>query len=143
MNKIRDDPNFRGAFGRSFFKTLYDQQISPDNTRNRICKEPFMTVPIIIYTKKDFYLLDKINEKIEFLKASGLIDFWHYQEVKKGAMFEAEFKGPRTLKIEHLLGCFQILLYGCFISLIILALEFLLSVIFESTKYGLKFKYSI
>lgn len=133
MEKIRNEPTFKGAFGRSLFKTLYDHQISPNNTRNKILKETFLTVPIVIYTKKEFYLLDELNKKIELLKSSGLIDYWHNQEVNKGALTEHNLGGPRILRIGELLGCFQILLSGCLIGLVIFVLEFFISIIMDES----------
>lgn len=123
IDKIRDDPTFKGAFGRSLLKTLYDHQLSPNNTRNKICKEVFLNVPVVIYTRKDFYLLDRINEKIEFLKAGGLIEHWHQLEVAKGALMAKNLKIPQTFRIDELLSCFKILLLGCFVGLVFFIFE--------------------
>lgn len=82
-----------------------------------------MTVPVIIYTKKDFYLLDQLNDKIETLKAAGLIDFWFDQDIDKRLLTSKKTDGPMILTVDKLLGSFQILLAGCFISFIVFVIE--------------------
>lgn len=84
-----------------------------------------MTVPIIIYTKKNFYILDKLNEKIEALKAAGLIDFWFYEDFDTRKLTVQEDDGLRVLTIAQLLGSFQILLAGCLVGLAAFCFEIL------------------
>lgn len=88
-----------------------------------ICRETVMTIPLVIYTKKDFYLLDALNEKIEFLKASGLIRFWQYQDVDKALLMGTESRAPKVITINELLGGFKILLAGACLSLISFVIE--------------------
>lgn len=128
IDRIGSDPNFKGAYGQSLIRILYFDQISPNRKKGRfkICKEIFLTIPVVIYTKKNFYLLDALNEKIDILKASGLIDFWHFQDIDERLLNVKETRDPKVLTINHLSGCFQILFLGYFASFVVFAFELLL-----------------
>lgn len=86
-------------------------------SRYEICKEFVTTIPVVIYTKKDFYLLNALDEKIRLLKAAGLIDFWNFQDVDKRFLNDPDPKTPKTLQLHHLFGCFQILIAGWLVGL--------------------------
>lgn len=77
----------------------------------------------MIYTKKDFYLIDALNEKIEILKASGLIEFWQFQDVDQELLKGKESHEPKVLTVEHLIGCFEIWLTSCLTSFVVLIIE--------------------
>lgn len=92
-------------------------------SRQKYCKEKFQTVPVVIYSIKDFYLLDALNRKIEMLKNTGLIDFWHFQDIDERFLYAKASKRPRVMRLRNLLGCFHILGAGCVISLIVFFIE--------------------
>jgi hypothetical protein len=79
----------------------------------------------VIYTKKNFFLLDAMNEKIEQLKAAGLIEFWLFQEIDKNIINVKEAVQPKVLSLQHLSGCFQILLFGLVFSAVVFMIELL------------------
>ena len=81
LKSIQTDPGFKAAWPRSLDVILYDNQMSSVENRLKVCKELLMTYPAVIYTKKNFYLLESINEKLNLLNAAGLIEFWHFQVV--------------------------------------------------------------
>lgn len=103
--------------------TLYANQISKKEFRFTVCKEAFMTVPVVMYTLKNFFLLDVFNEKIEIFNAAGLIDHWGAQEVDKRFLKLSEVSDIRVLSLEDFVGCFQVLLIGFIISFITFLLE--------------------
>lgn len=123
LKEIRRDPFFKGAVVRSAATTLYINQNSPKEDRFKICKEIMMTIPIVMYTKKDFYLLDAINLKIHHLKAAGLVEFWHSQSINVGLLNVKNSNQPKVFSLEKLQGCFTILFYGSFLSLIVFLIE--------------------
>lgn len=82
-----------------------------------------MTVPIVIYAKKHFYLIQALNEKIESLKVAGLIEYWYSSQFLKE--LTKEQKSPEVLTMRHLSGCFQIWVAGCLISSVLLGVEFI------------------
>lgn len=126
MNQIRSDSTFKGAMGRPLMKVVYLNQMSSKENRNRICKDVFMTISIVIFTKKDFYLLDELNHQIGMFQASGLIDFWHNQDINRGIVDENDSKIPTVLTLRQMMCSFQILLIGLFVSLVVHIIEFFL-----------------
>lgn len=115
--RIQSDPSFKAAYPQSLLKTLYDNQPKSKTSGYKYCKEVYITVPVVIYARLDFYLLDAINEKIEVLKSSGLIDYWHYRSVqyfKTNTVIK-----PRVLKVNQLSGCFYFVIFGNVVSFLI------------------------
>lgn len=129
MKKINSDPTFKGAMGRPLMKVIYLNQMSPKENRNHICKDVFMTISVVIFTKKDFYLLDKINNEIGKFQASGLIDFWHNQNVNR-EVEDKDKRYPTVLKLTQLLSCFQLLFVGFLVSFLIFISEIFLKLPF-------------
>jgi hypothetical protein len=80
-----------------------------------------MTVPIVTYARKHFYLIQAINERIESLKGSGLIEYWYSLQFLK--VFTKEQKSPEILTLHHLSGSFEIWAGGCAVSFVIFAIE--------------------
>lgn len=66
--------------------------------------------------RKDFYLLDELNDIIVILKAAGLIDFWYLQNIDMMNNNLKESASPKILTLRKLLGCFGILFFGCIIG---------------------------
>lgn len=102
-------------------------------------KEIFVTIPIVLYTQKDFYLLNAINTQIMNLKAAGFIDFWHKQDIDKRKSNVKKSKQPKVLTMNQLLGCFQLMFGGCVMSFIV----FLTELVSLKLSFGLKLKKSI
>lgn len=122
-SRVKNDPTFKGAFARSLRMVLYENKISPKSSQKKICKEVFMILPVVIYTRKNFFLLHSLNRKLEFLKQAGLIDHWQIRYANEEALNYKEQRYPRVLELHHLQGCFHVLLFGCFVSFIFFMLE--------------------
>lgn len=127
LEKIQSDPFFKGAYGQSLLYILHLNQLTPTNLRYKICKDVFLTIPVVIYAKKNFYLLDALNEKIDLMKAAGLIEFWSYQDVDKGFLNIKDSRQPKVLTTRHFIGCFHILVFGYIASFLIFVLEISIS----------------
>lgn len=84
-------------------------------TNVQICRENFMSIPIVIYTRKNFYLLKAMNQKIETLNAAGLIEYWYYLSFLQD-FSNREVDPPKILTFDHLSGCFEIWAGGCLVS---------------------------
>lgn len=125
LNHIRTDPYYKGVYANSLFKALYLNQVSPKDSRYNICKEPYSTYPIVIYAKKNFYLIDALNEKISLMQAAGLIEFWYYQDLDIRYLVTTFTEPLKTLTMKHLGGCFQILFFGLALSFLAFILELL------------------
>lgn len=81
-----------------------------------------MMLPIVIYTKKDFFLVNEIDNEIEIFKSAGLIEFWDFKS--NDHKVTGSMLNPLTL--DHLNGSFQILLIGSVVSLIVFVMELLI-----------------
>jgi hypothetical protein len=102
--KISTDSSFNGAIVRSF-------ALAPPNLL--ICKEAYSFIPLIILTRKNFYLLDSINDKIEMLKTSGIINYWYFKPLKKKILAN---NSPKVLNLQSFIGSFQLFVFGHFLS---------------------------
>lgn len=91
--------------------TLYEDLKNNEKYHHQICQEPLMMISEVIYTRKDFYLLDEINNGIEDVKNSGLYDYWEEKSLKKSKA-RVNQKVSKILNLEHLKGTFGILLVG-------------------------------
>ena len=79
-----------------------------------------MSISIVMYTQKNFYLTEALNEKISLFQAAGLIQYWHIYERKN---FIDGSNPPKILTFHQLLGAFQILSFGCGISALVFIAE--------------------
>lgn len=127
LKKIRSDSTFKGALGRPLTRVLYTNRLSPKSARNVVCNEILMTIPVAIFTKKDFFLLEAFNEKIQNLKAAGLIEFWDFRKSEDKFSSKSDLRKPKVLNLNHLEGSFLILLVGTFISFVVFVIEILFS----------------
>lgn len=123
LERIRSDQSFKGVYGISYIRLLYFNQNVSEELRHKICKEVFSMMPVVIYTQKDFYLLDAINSKIHLLQAAGLNNFWRSQDINFEKLNEKPSKHPKVLTMNHLMGCFHILLFGNSLGFVALILE--------------------
>jgi hypothetical protein len=88
----------------------------PDKIISLLCKEIFMSFPVVLYVPKNFYLKDALDNKIEILQAAGLIDHWHSQIIDPRFMKIRESNEPKGIKLETLSGCFYTWILSCTIS---------------------------
>lgn len=123
--KIRDNPSFKGTFGLTLTQLRYFNVVFSKSSPVRVCKDVVATTPIVVYTTKDFYLVQSLNEKIDFLKSAGLIEFWRSQYFDND-QGKADFsRQPRVLNFVRLKGIFNIWMAGNAVSLIALVVEIL------------------
>jgi hypothetical protein len=122
VKKIADDPTYKAAYGSSLSVALYHNE--KKKTLNfKICKEVFLTIPMVMYTVKDFYLLEAMNEKIENLKSAGLVNFWLSQDIDEKISKVKAVIYPKVLTFVHLKGTFYILFIGFSVSFVVFVLE--------------------
>lgn len=122
MNQVRD-PNFKGAFLSGLNEVLIDDKNK--KVTSSICKERVMVMSIVMYYRKNYFLVPAVNKVIGHLKSSGLIDHIHYKYIEKRLMKKVTQKVPKEINLSQMLGCFQLLIGGCFISFFCLILEIL------------------
>lgn len=91
-----------------------------------MCKEVFMTIPVVLYTLKDFYLLDSLDEKIEQMKSAGLFEKLNLDIIKKNLVKNDVEMFPKVLNVNNLLGSFQLLCLGFCLASLVFGLEILM-----------------
>lgn len=138
-NKSRDSA-FKGVFLRSLTGALYSNQLTYNTSVNLICKEKFMVFPVVIYTRKGFYLLNILNKKIIHLQAAGLIEYWHSEIIDERYLKIEESKEPKPIQVRHLSGGFSIWLIGCLIAFCAFVCEILYAkIISRALKFDMLF----
>ena len=83
-----------------------------------------MTMSVVIYLKKNSYLVNAINDKIGSLRAAGLIDYWYSLSFTNN-LNRKHAKPRKVLSWDHLSGCFEIWAGGCLISSLTFVTEFI------------------
>lgn len=118
------------AGGKNAILNTHSNLLYQYNIRNitnfQICRERYVGIPIVMYAKKNFYLLPTINDKIELLRGAGLIEYWHSLSFIEKSLNQ-QSNTPKILTMGHLSGCFIIWIGGCFISCFAFIFEFIIS----------------
>jgi hypothetical protein len=89
----------------------------------KICKEHLVTVNVVFYYTKNFFLRTKLDMHIGSLVSAGLIEHWKskYDNMR---FWNYQTKiGPRVLSVDHLIGSFYILGFGYLCATIVLLIE--------------------
>jgi hypothetical protein len=94
----------------------------------KVCREELMTVNIVMYFQKNFYLREAIDQKLSELNSNGILQHF-IQKYSDERFNNIKFiqLGPRKLNMQHLFGIFNILLIGLAIALIIFTMEVFVS----------------
>ncbi|CRK90114.1 CLUMA_CG003832, isoform A [Clunio marinus] len=126
LKEIRTNPNFKAAYADALLQRYLNFKNS--NESQHICKEAFATnLPVVIYSLRDFYLLNALNEKILEMIKAGLIDQWKRESFRQGVLNVQESIEPKVLTVDDLEGSFLILIFGCLLgSIAFLCEKFLL-----------------
>lgn len=132
--EISTNPEFKGALFKSYTGTLYYNQMHFNQTQYVMCKEIYMTFPVVLYFPKDFYLTGAINKKIAFLQAAGLIDYWHSEIIDERYMKVIESNEPKGIKFQYLSGCFWIWFISCLIAVLTFFGEIFYEKLFENRR---------
>lgn len=79
---------------------------------HKTCREKLRSENLVLYFQKNFYLKQKINEKMNIFIQSGLINYWikKHMTIRK---FRPRDQGPQALSTDHLAGVFDIYLMLC------------------------------
>lgn len=120
------DTNFKGSLLHT--ASLIDYKNGLENrTKSIFCKEYLMTVAMVAYLRKNFYLTDIVNEKIGIFHAAGLIGFWDRRSktaIERHATVSDEQK---PITFNNLEGMFVVYLYACGASIMCWLAEIILN----------------
>lgn len=111
--------SFKGALITTLSGIATVNEKNENNFTFKICKESFVTLPNVMYFRKNFFLVDSINEVVMYLQSSGLIEYWHFNNIGR-KLFNTKTDGdgePRIMTVDDLIGCFQLWGCGCIISM--------------------------
>lgn len=90
----------------------------------KVCKEKFVTLNIVMYFPKGFFLKNAIDKKLSELAASGILQFWINNYVdKKYLNFESPELEPQILQIQHLIGVFNVIFIMMGFAIVIFFIE--------------------
>lgn len=118
------DESVKSAFMTSTTDIIYRNQQHYKEFVLTVCKEQVLTVNIVMYFPKNFYLRDAIDRRIRFLSTSGLLQFWtqKYADPKFINIKNVQ-TGPRRLNVQHLFGVLNIWAIGLAVALFVFLLE--------------------
>lgn len=105
----------------------------------KVCKEKLLTVNIVMYFPKNFFMREAINRKLSELEASGLLEqlTQSYADPRFINIKATQSTGPQRLNVHHLFGVINIWAIGLAISLLIFVLE----IFIQTLKRALKLKF--
>ncbi|KAL7036921.1 hypothetical protein ACKWTF_008996 [Chironomus riparius] len=88
----------------------------------KICKESYITINIVMYYYKNFFLKSAIDEALRRILAHGFMEYWS-KEFDETDRWKIKNKKPIVLTSEHLSGAFNILIIGYFVAVLVLFVE--------------------
>lgn len=118
------DPSLKIALIATTPFVHHINQHTDQNTTLTTCKQQLLTIPIVLYFRKNHYLVKEVNEKISMINAAGLSEYWtkiHLEKtLRNGLKNKREL---RKLNLHHLFGSIQIWIGGCIIGLVTFVVE--------------------
>lgn len=118
------DASFKGGLVLALLEVIYLNQKNYKNHTFNVLKEYLLDVQIVNYCPKNFYLVEPMNGKIGILKASGLVQLWMERYIDRSYIkIKQQQSGLRVMKVQQLLGGFQILLIGSTIATFAFGIE--------------------
>ncbi|CAO1407675.1 unnamed protein product [Diamesa serratosioi] len=115
------DPSFKGAITSDQMNIAYYNKLNHRNNTLNACKEYVINPPLVFYFTKNFYLVETFSLLTKSLKEAGVIDIWYSKYVEtKFLDFKKPKQGPQKLSFNHLLGGFQMYLFGILISTLLM-----------------------
>jgi hypothetical protein len=121
-----EDPKFRGALIVVLSKIRYSNQQNINEYQQRVCKERVLGVSMVIYTQKNFYLLNELNLKISTFVSAGLYDHWMSRAYNDN-LDNIEITESKILTVKKLDACFMTLFFGLTLSTVVFLLEIIIN----------------
>ena len=108
----------------SLERVVYLNQVNYQNYTFMVCKEYLLTFQFGIYFRKNSYLTHNMNKHISEYQTNGLLNNWErtFMDYKYLKQPPAK-KDPKKLKLDTLMGGFEILFLGFVSGLFLLLME--------------------
>lgn len=116
--------NFKGVVFDYRMEVLVWNDRQNDDLKLTICKEHFLPVQGVFFTRKDFYALHDFDKKLDILKNSGLTKQIIDKKLKLKDI-QDKTTSPTALKLYDLHGVFEILWYSSVLACIVFIFELL------------------
>lgn len=126
FSELTLDPTFKGAVLRRLDDILFYNRKNRLRKTYNVLENPLLVSPTVIYLRKNSYLTETLNEKLNLLKSNGIIDYWigHYlgsQYLK----IKDQTSHNKAMTLKALSGAFEVLLVGVVISCLAFVAELL------------------
>lgn len=118
------DSSFKGGIIQPLLEVIFlNQQNYKTHTFN-VLDEYLIDVQIVNYFPKNSYLIDSMNVKIGEMKAAGLVNLWMEKYIDK-SYIRIKLTGTeaKVMKIQQLMGGFEVLFIGICTSTVIFFAE--------------------
>jgi hypothetical protein len=93
-----------------------------DVSQCKVLSEPLLINHLVLFFRKNHFLVETVDDKIGIFKAAGLNDFWisKYGNKKKPIWID---NGPKVITLHTISGTCKLLLYGLILALISFIIE--------------------
>jgi hypothetical protein len=102
----------------------------------RILKEPVTMHPIVLYFRKNHFLVQAVNVKLSLFKSAGLIEFFESTYMDKSPERAEEVRKPEILTLYDLSGAFDVWMLDLVLAGMMCAIEVSVEL---AKKFKLKF----
>lgn len=123
---VRDkllDSEFKGALLSSEEHTAYLNALVFPNQHFRYAPEIVSVFNLCIYLHRQSCIAQEINLNILNFKSNGLLQAWEKEFVDRSYLVERKIVEPKVLKIEQLLGAYELLAIGLSLSFSVFLIE--------------------
>jgi hypothetical protein len=129
------NPQFKGALLSSEDHLAYRNIEASPNIFFRHAPEAIVTYNLVIYMQKQSCLMNQINDVVINLVNGGLIQNWASRFIDKSFLKHPSSSKAVGLNMNQLLGAFQLLVFGLFLSFVVFIFEVLAERIIKVLKF--------
>lgn len=118
-----NDPSLKAAILGALDTARYANKVKMYGFPINVCREALMMRQYGIVFPKRSFLIASFDEKLIVLVENGLIAYWLSENTENIKSTSTHVLEPMKLTLNHLLGAYQLLLFGCCFSTVVLLLE--------------------
>lgn len=123
------DPSFKGGVCTSLDEVLSINKLNSKTFALQVLPEYLYSLNYGIFFQKNSPYVKTFNELTSLFKSAGLIDFWAKKYLDNSYLKLKKLTNePKKMSFDQLKGSFELLLFGCLLSLF----AFLVEIIYYS-----------